>query len=58
LLTNGTVFEATVGNPSGNKAYDDAVERAINGIRQWPVPDNPEILGRQRELLLNIKHER
>ncbi|MCA3035280.1 MAG: TonB C-terminal domain-containing protein, partial [Rhodocyclaceae bacterium] len=58
LLTNGTVFEATVGNPSGNKAYDDAVERAINGIRQWPVPDDPEILGRQRELLLNIKHER
>ncbi len=58
LLTNGTVFEATVANPSGNRAYDEAVERAINGIRQWPVPDNPEILGRQRELLLNIKHER
>jgi colicin import membrane protein len=58
LLTNGSVFEATVANPSGNRAYDDAVERAINGIRQWPVPDNPEILGRQRELFLNIKHER
>lgn len=58
LLTNGTVFEATVANASGNRAYDEAVERAINGIRQWPVPDNPEILGRQRELLLNIKHER
>ncbi|MFM7461871.1 MAG: TonB C-terminal domain-containing protein [Burkholderiales bacterium] len=58
LLTNGTVFEATVANASGNRAYDDAVERAINGIRQWPVPDNPEILGRQRELLLIIMHER
>ncbi|MCA2998310.1 MAG: TonB C-terminal domain-containing protein [Rhodocyclaceae bacterium] len=58
LLTNGTVFEATVANASGNRAYDDAVERAINGIRQWPVPDNPDILGRQRELFLNIKHER
>ena len=58
LLTNGTVFEATVASASGNRAYDDAVERAINGIRQWPVPDNPEILGRQRELFLNIKHER
>ena len=58
LLTNGAVFEAAVATPSGNRAYDDAVERAINGIRQWPVPDNPEILGRQRELLLNIKHER
>jgi colicin import membrane protein len=58
LLTNGNVFEATVANPSGNRAYDEAVERAINGIRQWPVPDNPEILGRQRELLLKITHER
>lgn len=58
LLTNGTVFEAAVSRPSGNRAFDEAVERAINGIRQWPVPDNPEILGRQRELLLNIKHER
>lgn len=58
LLTNGSVFEAAVSRPSGNRAFDEAVERAINGIRQWPVPDNPEILGRQRELLLNIKHER
>ncbi len=58
LLTTGAVFEAQIARPSGNRAYDDAVERAINGIRQWPVPDNPEILGRQRELLLNIKHER
>ena len=58
LLTSGAVFEAQVALPSGNRAYDDAVERAINGIRQWPVPENPEILGRQRELLLNIKHER
>ena len=58
LLTTGAVFEALIARPSGNRAYDDAVERAINGIRQWPVPDNLEILGRQRELLLNIKHER
>jgi len=58
LLTTGAVFEAQIARASGNRAYDDAVERAINGIRQWPVPDNPEILGRQRELLLNIKHER
>jgi colicin import membrane protein len=58
LLTNGTVFEAGIARPSGNRAFDESVERAINGIRQWPVPENPEILGRQRELLLNIKHER
>jgi len=58
LLTNGTVFEASVSKPSGNRVYDEAVERAINGIRQWPVPESPEILGRQRELNLNIKHER
>jgi colicin import membrane protein len=58
LLVNGVVFDAQVIKPSGNRVYDDAVERAINGIRQWPLPENAELFGGRRELNLNIEHER
>ena len=58
LLVNGVVFDAKIIKPSGNRVYDEAVERAINGIRQWPLPENPELLGGSRELNLNIEHER
>ncbi|HEX9392710.1 MAG TPA: energy transducer TonB [Usitatibacteraceae bacterium] len=58
LLVNGVVFDARVVKPSGNRVYDEAIERAINGIRQWPLPENPELFGGRRELILNIEHER
>jgi colicin import membrane protein len=58
LLVNGVVFDAKVVKPSGNPVYDEAIERAINGIQQWPVPDRPELLGSTRTLILNIEHER
>ena len=58
LLVNGVVFDAKVVRPSGNPVYDEAIERAINGIQQWPVPDKPELLGSTRTLILNIEHER
>ena len=58
LLVNGVVFDAQIVKPSGNRVYDEAVERAINGIRQWPLPENAELLGARRELNLKIEHER
>ena len=58
LLVNGVVFDANIVKPSGNRVYDEAVERAINGIRQWPLPENAELFGNRRELNLNIEHER
>lgn len=58
LLVNGRVFDAQVVTPSGNRVYDEAVERAINGVMNWPLPDNPELLGANRTLTLNIEHER
>ncbi len=58
LLVNGVIFDAQVIKPSGNRVYDEAVERAINGIRQWPLPENAELFGNRRELNLNIEHER
>ncbi len=58
LLVNGVIFDAQVIKPSGNRVYDEAVERATNGIRQWPLPENAELFGNRRELNLNIEHER
>jgi len=58
LLVNGVIFDAQVIKPSGNRVYDEAVERAISGIRQWPLPENAELFGGRRELNLNIEHER
>ena len=58
LLVNGAVLDAQIVKASGNRAFDDAVERAINGIRQWPQPDDASILGARRELILRIEHER
>ena len=58
LLVNGVVFDAQVVKPSGNRVYDESIERAINGIQQWPLPDKPELLGSTRTLILNIEHER
>jgi colicin import membrane protein len=58
LLVNGAVLDAQIVKASGNRAFDDAVERAINGISQWPLPDDASILGGRRELILRIEHER
>ncbi len=58
LLVTGVIFDAQIVTSSGNRVYDEAVERAINGIRIWPQPDNPELLGSNRTLTLNIEHER
>ncbi len=57
LLVNGAVLDASVVTPSGNRVYDEAIERAINGIMQWPLPDNVELLGGRRELILKIESE-
>ncbi len=58
MLVNGVILDAQVVRPSGDKVYDDAVERAINGIRNWPQPENADLFGGRRELNLNIRHER
>jgi len=58
LLVNGVILDAQIVKSSGDKVYDDAVERAINGIRNWPQPENADLFGGRRELNLNIRHER
>lgn len=58
LLVTGAVFDAQIVKLSGNRVYDEAVERAIAGIRAWPVPSDPALFRDNREVTLNIKHEK
>ena len=55
LLVNGVVFEGKIAKASGNRVYDEAVERAIAGIQQWPVPTDPDVFRNNREIILNIE---
>jgi len=58
LLVTGAVFEGVMAKRSGNRVYDDAIERAIAGIREWPTPSDPDVFRNNREVILNIKHEK
>ena len=52
-LPTGEVFSARLRKSSGNKDYDDAVERAILKSSPLPKPDRPEQF--QRELTLKFR---
>ena len=41
--------------PSGNAAYDSAVERAINRAQPLPMPPDPALVKEFRELNLKFK---
>ncbi|MGE5616181.1 MAG: energy transducer TonB [Bacillota bacterium] len=59
ILPGGDVLEATVTKPSGNPAYDAAIQRAIRSAQPLPVPPaDSELFPQFRDLILNIKHER
>lgn len=49
-LPTGEVMSAKLRKSSGHKAYDDAVERAINKSSPLPKPDRPEQFQRNLEL--------
>jgi len=50
LLPTGDVATVRMKKSSGNKAYDDAVERAIRGASPLPRPDDASLFQRQLEL--------
>lgn len=58
ILPGGEVLEATVTKPSGNRAYDAAIERAIRSAQPLPVPPpDSELFPQFRDLILNIQHK-
>jgi colicin import membrane protein len=58
LLPTGEVLFATLVKSSGNRAYDEALERGIRSAQPLPLPPNPELFAQFRELNLIIGHER
>lgn len=52
LLPGGSVLSSKLVKSSGNKAYDDAVERAIAKAQPLPLPPNMALFNRFRELHL------
>lgn len=52
-LPTGEIIDATLRKSSGNRAYDDAVQRAIIKSSPLPRPDRPELF--QRTLTLKFR---
>lgn len=55
VLPGGDVLRARLIKPSGNAAWDAAVERAITKSQPLPLPPNPELFAKFRELNLRFK---
>jgi colicin import membrane protein len=55
MLPDGNVLGAKLKRPSGNAAYDSAVERAINRAQPLPMPPDPALLKDFRELNFTFK---
>ena len=58
LLPGGTVLTADLKKSSGNKQYDDAVERAILKSSPLPLPQDVSLFNRFRELDLTFKPDK
>jgi len=55
LLPSGEVLSTRLIKSSGNKAYDEAVDRAILAASPLPKPDQPSLFQRQLELRFRPK---
>jgi len=58
LLPGGTVLKVELKKSSGNRAYDNAVERAILKSDPLPLPPDVQLFNRFRELDLVFKPEK
>ena len=55
LLPGGDVLAAKIKRSSNHKAYDDAVERAIYKAQPLPLPPDPALFSKFRELNLSFR---
>ena len=55
LLPGGEVLDVRLRKSSGNKAYDEAVERAIRKAQPLPIPPDPTQFQQFRELKLAFR---
>ena len=55
VLPGGTIWRATLTRPSGQPAYDNAVENAIRKSEPLPLPPDPALFNKFRELNLKFR---
>lgn len=55
LIPTGEVLNVKLSRSSGNPAYDNAVERAIRKASPLPLPTDPSLVGKFRELKLKFR---
>jgi len=55
LIPGGSVLNARLIKPSGNAAYDEAVDRAITKSQPLPLPPDSSLFNRFRELHVTIR---
>lgn len=55
LIPTGEVLNVKLSRSSGNPAYDNAVERAIRKASPLPLPADPSLFGRFRDLNLKFR---
>ena len=53
-LPDGNILDVKLRRPSGNAAYDNAVEKAIVRAQPFPMPPDPQLLKEFRELNLKF----
>jgi colicin import membrane protein len=59
ILPGGEVLDISIERSSGNRLYDQAIERAIRSASPLPVPPvDSELFPQFRDLRLNIEHDR
>jgi colicin import membrane protein len=55
VLPGGEVLNARLLKSSGHRAYDEAVERAIIKAQPLPLPTEPGLFNRFREMKLGFR---
>jgi colicin import membrane protein len=58
VLPDGSVVGVRVVNSSGNRAYDEAVLKGIERAQPLPLPNDPELKPKFRDLTLSFTHEK
>ena len=54
MIPGGDVVEARIDRSSGNAVFDSRAEIAVKRASPLPVPDNPRIFGKMREIRLTF----
>lgn len=56
LLPDGSILNVTVVKSSGNRAYDEMSQNAVHKSAPFPMPDEPELYNKLRDIVLSFRN--